>query len=124
MATNCETWIIYKADSSNVPGWETRMLLPSEGLTDILTEEWDWSGELPKVGDRVREYTNLEDPGNGITHGRDGDWIVSKIQRFSSPDTPEQIVVCICQFQSIESQWEAIRRGHSIDEAALASTAN
>ncbi|ASC69635.1 hypothetical protein XM38_005640 [Halomicronema hongdechloris C2206] len=26
--------------SSNVPGWEKRMLMPSGGLTDILAEEW------------------------------------------------------------------------------------
>lgn len=122
MESKGETWIIYKTVSGNSSGWENRMLMPSEGLTDILAEEWDWSGEMPQVGDRVRDYTNLEEPGNGITHGRDGDWVVSKIQRFSSPDTRDRIVVCLCEFQPIDSQWEAIPRGKPIDAAMLAAS--
>ena len=43
-------------------GWEERKLMPSGGLTEMLTEAWDFSGKLPQIGDRVREYTNLEDP--------------------------------------------------------------
>ena len=67
-----ETWIVFKAESLSAHGWEERKLLPSGGLTDILATEWDFSGKLPQVGDRVREYANLQDPGNGVTHGRDG----------------------------------------------------
>jgi len=118
-----ETWIIYKTEGRDASGWEDRMLMPSEGLTDILAEEWDWSGKLPEVGDRVRDYINLEEPGNGITHGRDGDWVVSKIQRFSSTDTNDRIVVCICDFQPIDNQWEAIPRGKPIDAEMLATSA-
>jgi hypothetical protein len=49
-------WIIYKADSLSAPGWEDRALQPSGALTSILAEEHDYSGTLPTVGERVREY--------------------------------------------------------------------
>lgn len=111
-----ETWIVYKADSRNAHDWENRMLLPSRGLTDILAEEWDWSGKLPKVGDRIRDYTNLEDPGNGITHGRDGDWIVNEVQKFSSFDTAGRIVLCICSYSPINAEWERLERGAPVSE--------
>lgn len=118
MATN-ETWIIFKADSANAPGWENRTL-SSGGLTEILAEEWDWSGQLPQVGDRVRDYANLVDPGNGITHGKDGDWVVSEVQEFASPATDMKIVVCVCRYQPVEPQWQEIARGAPINEAMLA----
>ena len=60
-----ETWIVFKAESLWAHGWEERKLLPVGGLTDILATEWDFSGKLPQIRDRVREYANLEDPGNG-----------------------------------------------------------
>ncbi len=90
MATN-ETWIIYKADSSSAPGWEDRHLSPNGGLTAILAEEWNWSEQIPQVGDRARDYANLADPGNGVTHGKDGDWIVAEVQQFTSPDTDADV---------------------------------
>ncbi|NEP57732.1 MAG: hypothetical protein F6K31_12025, partial [Symploca sp. SIO2G7] len=69
--TNPETWIVYKSETMSDYGWEERQLLPSGSITDILSEEWDSSGKLPKVGDRIREYANLDDPNQGgITHGR------------------------------------------------------
>lgn len=123
MATNNETWIIYKAESGNSPGWEDRTLMPSGGLTDILAEEWDWSGVMPQVGERVRDYENLSDPGNGVTHGKDGHWIVTEVNSFNSPTCPLKIVICTCQFQPIESEWEEIRRGKPITDEILASSA-
>ncbi|MDY6941255.1 MAG: hypothetical protein SWY16_26810 [Cyanobacteriota bacterium] len=111
-----ETWIVFKADSTNSPGWEERKLMPSEALTELLAEEWDCSGQLPQVGDRLREYSNLEDPANGITHGRDGDWIVTRIHQFSSFDTDSRIVVCYCQYQPISPDWEPLERGLPADE--------
>ncbi len=115
MKTHPETWILYKATSGSAPGWETRKLLPSGGLTDILSEEWDWTGgPLPQVGDRLQAYTNLEDLGNGITHGRDGDWVVSNVQTFTSPDTDTQIVVCLCEYAPIAPTWEPLSRGEPI----------
>lgn len=118
MATN-ETWIIFKADSANAPDWENRKL-PSGGLTEILAEEWDWSGQLPQVGDRVRDYANLANPGNGITHGKDGDWVVSEVQEFASPATEMKIVVCVCSYQPVDPQWQEINRGAPINDAMLA----
>ena len=89
-----ETWIVFKADGMSAQRWEERVLMPSEAVTDILAEEWDSSGKLPQLGDRVREYTNPEDPDNGISHGRDGDWVVTHIHQFSSFDVDQRIVLC------------------------------
>ena len=109
--TKPETWIVYKAENPSYHGWEKRELMPSHSVTDILSEEWDWLGEkLPNIGDRFREYTNLDDPENGVTHGRDGDWVVTNIHRFSSPDTEQQIVVCYCSYQPIMPNWEKLKR--------------
>ncbi len=111
-----ETWIVFKAESLSAHGWEERKLLPSGGLTDILATEWDFSGKLPQVGDRLREYANLQDPGNGVTHGRDGDWVVNKIDQFSSFDTNQRIVVCYCCYQPVEANWVELHRGKPIDQ--------
>ncbi|MEM6840492.1 MAG: hypothetical protein AAF609_27130 [Cyanobacteria bacterium P01_C01_bin.120] len=120
MAT--KTWIIYKTVSASAPGWEERRLMPDDAFTSILAEELDWSGNLPTVGDRVRDYTNLSDPGNGVTHGRDGDWFVSKVEQFSSPDTDLQIAVCLCEYQPIDAQWQAVNRGAPVAELIEAAT--
>ena len=118
-----ETWIVFKTDDMSTPGWESRKLMPSGGLTDLLAENWDNSGKLPQVGDRVREYTNLEDPDNGVTHGRDGDWVVSKVQHFSSFDTDARIVVCYCSYEPASAEWEPLRRGLPVEEMMSSPTA-
>lgn len=112
------TWIIYKAADPNAHGWETRCL-PHGGLTQILAEEHDWSGQLPQVGDRVRDYDNLEDSGNGITHGKDGDWVVAEVQEFTSPTSPVKILVCLCSYQPIEPAWEELDRGAPTGQLSL-----
>jgi len=106
-----QTWIIYKSDDPDGAGWEDRQLLPSGSLTSILSE----------VGDRFREYANVKDPGNGVTHGRDGNWIVVRVCQFASFDTDERIVVCYCQYEPIDAQWQELRRGASVDEILEAS---
>lgn len=113
-----QTWIIYKSDDPDASGWEERQLLPSGSLTSILSEEWHYSStpDMPQVGARVREYANVKDPGNGVTHGRDGDWIVVRVCQFASFDTDERIVICYCQYQPINAEWEELRRGASVDE--------
>ncbi|HEY9830883.1 MAG TPA: hypothetical protein V6D26_09900 [Stenomitos sp.] len=105
-----ETWIVFKADGMSATGWEERLLLPSGNLTDILWENWDCSGELPKVGERIRSYADNEGSGS-ITHGCDGDWVVSRILQFSSFDTDQRIVVCYCSYQPITPHWEKLTRG-------------
>jgi len=109
-----ETWIVFKADESNGPGWESRQLLPSGNLTDILWENWDYSGQLPAVGDRVRDYACLDataEPAGGVTHGRDGEWAVARIEQFSSFDSDRRIVVCYCSYEPIASDWQSLQRG-------------
>jgi hypothetical protein len=119
-----ETWILYKADSRSAEGWRERKLMPSGGLTNLLTECWDYSGShIPQVGDRIRDYANLADPGNGVTHGKDGDWVVTKIQQFSSFDTADRIVVCYCSYQPIEADWQPLKRGLPVDEMLELATA-
>jgi hypothetical protein len=111
------TWIVFKADNMSAPGWEERKLLPSGGLTDILWENWDSSGSLPQVGFRIREYANKDNPEQGgITHGRDGDWVIERICQFSSPDTEQRIVVCYCSYEPIEPHWEKIQRGAPVSD--------
>lgn len=114
MAT--KTWIVYKAESMSSHGWEERRLMPSGGLTDILWENWNSSGDLPELGDRTRQYENLDEPGNGVTHGKEGDWVVTRIHHFSSFDTDLRIVVCYCQYQPIEATWELLGQGAPVDE--------
>lgn len=112
-----ETWIVYKAETMSSRDWEERKLLPSGGLTDILTESWDSSGVLPAVGDRVREYTNLADQDNGITHGREGDWLINRIHQFSSFDTEQRIIVCYCSYQPVAPEWQELPRVSVMTEA-------
>ena len=108
-----ETWIVYKAESMDAQGWEDRMLMPSEGLTDIIHEEWWSSGDTPKVGDRVYDSKQEDD---GTVYSRDGDWVVSKIHQFSSFDTDERIVVCYCTYAPITPEWEVVERGAPVAE--------
>jgi hypothetical protein len=105
-----ETWIIYKAADPIAPDWMQRHLLPSGSLTQILAEEQDWSGRLPQVGDRMRCYGNPGDPGNGVSHGKDSNWIVAEVQEFSSDVTPIKIVVCLCKFDGIATEWQELNQ--------------
>ena len=111
-----KTWIIYKADSMGAEGWEQRKLMPSGSGTDILWENWDHSGKVPQVGDRTREYRNLTEPNNGITHGKDGDWVVTGIEHFSSFDSSDRIVVCYCAYSPIKDDWQQLQRGNPVHE--------
>jgi hypothetical protein len=103
-------WIIYKAADPIAPDWLQRHLLPNGSFTQILAEEHDWSGRLPQVGDRMRCYGNPNDPGNGVTHGKDSNWVVAEVQEFSSPTSPAKIVVCLCEFDLIAAEWEELTR--------------
>lgn len=118
--TTSPAWIIYRTDGLSAPGWEERLLQPSGALTSILAEEHDYSGKLPEIGDRVRDYANLSDPDNGVTHGKDGDWVVAEVQTFDGADTPLRIVVCVCSYEPVDDQWQALKRSAPIDQKALA----
>jgi hypothetical protein len=120
-----ETWIVYKTESMDATGWENRQLMPGSSLTDILHEEWDSSGVLPQVGDRIREYAQMEpETSSGITHGRDGDWVVTSINQFSSFDTNQRIVVCYCTYQPVTPDWEKLGRGAPVQATATALSDN
>ena len=119
MATN-DTWIVYKANSRSAEGWENRKLMPGGSLTNILSEEWDWSGKpLPQVGDRFSVFTNLADPGNGATHGKDADWVVTRISKFSGDDG--LVVICWCDYAPVDAEWQKLQRGTPVN-ALLAET--
>jgi hypothetical protein len=50
-----------------------------------------------------------------VTEGRDGDWVVVRVCQFASFDTDERIVVCYCQYEPINAQWQELRRGAPVD---------
>ena len=107
-----ETWIVYKTESRNDYGWEDRMLMPRESLTNILWENWSYQEKptIPQIGDRTRNYKSESE--NGFTtHGRDRDWVVTRAEEFVSTDTDKQIFVCYCKYDPVESQWSLINRG-------------
>ncbi len=112
-----ETWIVFKANDMSAPGWEERKLLPFNSLTDILWENWDYSGKLPEIGSRIREYVEIASD----TYGRDGDWVVTQIHQFSSFDTNRRIVICNCEYQLITTHWEKLPRGLPITEMGQVS---
>lgn len=110
-----KTLIQYRADSLSAPGWEDRKLMPGGGLTSLLWEVIDYSGRLPAPGDRVRDYRQDEATGQ-VTHGKDGNWVVTSVQHFSSFDTSDRIVVCQCQYRPIETEWQQLNRGLPVSE--------
>ena len=105
-----ETWIVFKTKDMSAEGWEERLLMPSGDITNILEENWDCSGQDPQIGDRVREYISKGREEDFATQGRDGDWVVAEMHRFSSPDTDQKIIVCYCEYQPIEAEWEPLKR--------------
>ncbi len=115
MAT--ETWIVYKTESMSASGWSERMLMPEESLTNILEENWSSEQTLtiPQSGDRTRAY-KYSDMDENITHAREGDWVVTRVERFASFDTDNCIVVCYCKYDLIEPEWREVRRGPSVNE--------
>jgi hypothetical protein len=110
-----KTLIQYRADSFSASGWEDRKLMPQGSLTSLLWETIDYSGRLPAPGDRVRNYRQDETTGQ-ITDGRNGDWVVTTVQHFSSFDTNDRIIICYCQYQPIEANWQPINRGLPVSE--------
>ena len=112
-----ETWIIYKTENRNDYGWEERVLMPRESLTNILWENWTYQEKptIPQIGDRTRNYKSESE--NGFTtHGRDGDWVVTRVEQFVNTDTDKKIFVCYCKYDPVESKWGLINRGVNASE--------
>lgn len=114
--------ILYVA-AADAPGWEERRLMPRGSLTDLLAQELDYgANRLPKPGDRLRDYSNLTDPGNGVTHGREGDWVVMEVEQFISTSGRE-VITCYCAFEPIAANWQALnRQGNETELRSLAET--
>jgi hypothetical protein len=114
MAT--ETWIVYKTESMSDRDWEERMLMPRQSLTDILEENWsaEENPTIPQIGDRTRAYKT--DDKDAITHAREGDWVVTRVEKFASFDTDKRIVICYCKYAPIAPQWEKVPRGATANE--------
>ncbi|NET42664.1 hypothetical protein [Okeania sp. SIO2B3] len=120
-----ETGIVYKTENRNDYGWEDRMLMPRESLTNILWENWTYQEKptIPQIGDkttfrcrdRTRNYKSESE--NGFTtHGRDGDWVVTRVEKFVSPDTDKKVFVCNCKYDPVEPKWSLINRGAKASE--------
>ncbi|PZO34621.1 MAG: hypothetical protein DCF17_20130 [Shackletoniella antarctica] len=107
-------WIIYKADL-DAPGWESRQLQPQGSFTSILAEQRWHDGDFPQVGDRVYESRRNGDE----VEARDGDWIVSTVEPFTSPEG-NKMVVCHCTYSPIAPQWEPVERLAPISQAVMA----
>ena len=93
------------------------MLMPDKSMTNILEENWsaEKTPRIPQPGDRTRAY-KYSDSSDNITHAREGDWVVTRVERFASFDTDNRIAVCYCKYDPIEPQWEEVRRGASANE--------
>lgn len=111
-----KTWIVYKTHSAAATGWEERMLQPSGQGTDILWENWDYSGHLPQVGDRTRFYASCDEDRGGITHGKTDSWVIVKVQQFKAEDSDERIMICYCAFSPMKTPWERLKRGQPVHE--------
>ncbi|MEB3342589.1 hypothetical protein [Okeania sp.] len=114
-----ETWIVYKTEGMSEHGWEERILMPRQSLTDILEENWsaEENPTIPEIGDRTRAYKT--DDQDAITHAREGDWIVTRVEKFASFDTDTRIVICYCKYAPIAPQWEEVSRGAPANELLL-----
>lgn len=111
MAT--EVWIVYKAEDMDAPGWEERKIMPRGSLTDILWENWssEKNLKLPQPGDRTRDYRSGD---RALV--KEGDWLVSRVEQFSSFDTDTRIVVAYCQYEPVEGEWQELKRGQPVGE--------
>ncbi len=88
------------------------MLMPSSSLTNILWSNWSYQEKptIPQIGECTRNYKSDSETGL-TTHSSDGDWVVTRVEKFISPDTGKQIFVCYCKHAPIQSQWNLVNRG-------------
>ncbi len=76
------------------------------GLTEILTEHWDYSGkDAPSVGYRPSISKTEETETNGWpdTYSAPGDWVVKRVETYIADSSAEynEIVVCYCDYEPI-----------------------
>jgi hypothetical protein len=116
-----ERWIIFHAEPNQL-GWENRKL-PMGGLTGILNEQWDYTGngKIPVVGERFRQFLRVEefvDPQypKSSTHAREGDWVITRVEHYpaaASNFSKQEILVCYCKFEPVLSELEPLGRGQA-----------
>jgi len=99
---------IYRTDGAQA-GWEKRLDAIGSG-TYLLHEEMDYSRNrtIPKIGDRLGESKRFAD---GEIYHRQSDWLVAKVQSYPAVGEDcdwDEIILCYCQFEPIESQWERV----------------
>lgn len=100
---------IYRTDGAQ-PGWEKRFDSIGSG-TYLLHEEMDYSSNrtILKIGDLLGESKRFPD---GEIYHRQSDWAIVKVQRYPAVGEDcdwDEIVLCYCQFEPIESQWERVQ---------------
>ena len=100
--------IIYRTEGLQ-PGWEER-LDPTGSGTSFLTEHLSYAANptIPKVGERLSQFTRLP---NEETQVREGDWQVSRVEKYSSDDESGEwgvIYVCYCTYSPIEQKWQRV----------------
>lgn len=109
--------ILFKTHKLGAHGWKERQLLPGGGYTDILAQHIDYGDhELPEVGDRTRDYISRVDSDDGKVYGRDGDWVVSRVQKFEDQSSSDRVIICYCEYQPITPEWEEIPEGAPVHE--------
>jgi hypothetical protein len=63
---------------------------------------------FPKIGDRLGESKRFAD---GEIYHRQSDWLVAKVQSYPAVGEDcdwDEIILCYCQFEPIESKWERV----------------
>lgn len=103
------TWIIFQVGEAGNSGINPKNAFG--GLTNILTEHWDYSGkEGPKVGYRPEISKTTEEETNGWPDSfrAPGDWVVSSVVSYSADAEAEaefdRIIVCTCNYDPISEE--------------------
>ncbi len=114
-------YIIYKSRSGSEGKWESRLLAHTGSLTDILGEHFDSSKKpLPKPGDRLIEFADLEDKTDSTHYNRNGSWVVTEIDVFTASSVQNgkhsEIVICWCKYDPVEPHWMPVTEGKPVSE--------
>ncbi|NET58993.1 MAG: hypothetical protein F6K47_23470 [Symploca sp. SIO2E6] len=112
--------ILFYAESDEA-GWENRRN-PLGTLTDYLKEHQNRQSypEIPQPGYRLPQIKrNLTTDEPDRLDSRDGDWIVTRVHRYSAMSGNcewEETVICYCQYQPVTPQWERVPRLEEISQ--------
>lgn len=124
------TWILFVLEigqSDQLPRTVRNQLrLGFGGLSNLIAEHWSYrdGDRAPKTGDHLRQYTHLETPGEGISHGRDGDWQVTHCITYPGElgsGEFREIVLAYCQYAPIDPEWQKLNLGAPLAELETAS---